>query len=95
MIKSVTDPRQSHINHFYELLEMLENHAGPVRQLSSTNGRMEWPKRGVYFFFENTEHRASTPYGRRVVRVGTHALKTGSNTTIWNRLSLHRGNAKE
>ncbi|MBE9524951.1 MAG: hypothetical protein IMY76_07610 [Chloroflexi bacterium] len=88
-------PRQGHINHFYALLEKLANLVGPSRQLSTTHGRMEWPERGVYFFFENTEHRASAPYGPRVVRVGTHALKSGANTTIWNRLSQHRGNAKD
>ena len=32
--------------------------------------------------------------GSRVVRVGTHALKAGSRTTLWQRLSQHRGNAK-
>ena len=51
---------------------------------------MDWPKRGVYFFFKPGEtRRDGTP---RVVRVGTHALKTGSGTSLWDRLSKHRGN---
>ena len=29
----------------------------------------------------------------RVVRVGTHALKSGSKSTLWQRLSQHRGTA--
>lgn len=30
----------------------------------------------------------------RVVRVGTHAVSRGSQTTLWNRLSTHRGSMK-
>jgi hypothetical protein len=58
--------------------------------LQDCHGRVNWPSRGVYFFFENGEIR---PDGRtpRVVRVGTHAVSTGSKTTLWNRLSTHRG----
>jgi hypothetical protein len=55
---------------------------------------MFWPRRGVYFFFEPGEYRASKPDYLRVVRVGTHALKDGSRTTIWNRLCQHRGTLK-
>src|SRR5262249_52347472 len=29
--------------------------------------------------------------GLRIVRAGTHALKAGSRTTLWKRLSQHRG----
>ena len=32
--------------------------------------------------------------GFRVVRVGTHALKAGSKSTLWGRLSQHRGTAR-
>jgi len=56
---------------------------------------MSWPKRGVYFFREAGECRVPQRNRRkaapRVVRVGTHALKVGSKTTLWNRLSQHRG----
>jgi hypothetical protein len=45
--------------------------------------------RGVYFFYEPGEVRAG---GRdRVVRVGTHALTTTSQATLWGRLRQHRG----
>jgi hypothetical protein len=32
--------------------------------------------------------------GPRVVRVGTHAVSSGSQSTLWSRLSTHRGNLK-
>jgi hypothetical protein len=52
---------------------------------------MKWPQRGVYFFFEAGEERTTSGTGPRVVRVGTHALTASSTTTLWNRLSQHRG----
>jgi len=66
--------RLEHINHFYELLEELEDKLGGKRTLGGCNGRMGWPRRGVYFFFEPGELREDgrTP---RVVGVGTYAFK--------------------
>ncbi len=55
---------------------------------------MDWPVRGLYFFQERGEDRTDTGPGPRVIRVGTHALKDGSRTTLWNRLSQHKGTAK-
>jgi hypothetical protein len=52
---------------------------------------MDWPKRGVYFFRELGENRSDTGEGPRIVRVGTHALKSGSQTKLWTRLSQHKG----
>lgn len=52
---------------------------------------MDWPRRGVYFFFEAGEMRSGSGAGRRVVRIGTHALTVGSRSTLWRRLSQHRG----
>ncbi len=40
------------------------------------------------------EMRSDHGSGLRVVRVGTHAVTTTSRTTLWNRLSQHRGVAK-
>ena len=65
-----------------------------MRRLSSCTGRMTWPQRGVYFFFESGEERSDSGTGFRVVRVGTHALTSGSSTTLWNRLSQHRGSVR-
>ena len=79
---------------FYKAMERLESGVGGKRRLSNCNGRMDWPERGVYFFFENGEKRSHSSNGPRVVRVGTHAVSSGSRTTLWNRLSTHRGPAK-
>ena len=77
---------------FYRIMDYLRRHV-VERRLDDCHGRMQWPRRGVYFFFENGETRpdGKTP---RVVRVGTHAVSRGSKTTLWNRLSTHRGTAK-
>ena len=74
---------------FYDILGKLQDRIGQ-RMLKDCHGRLSWPRRGVYFFFEAGEFRpnGTTP---RVVRVGTHAVSVGSRTTLWNRLSNHRG----
>jgi hypothetical protein len=79
---------------FYELIDQLERMVGGKRLLAECNGRMNWPQRGVYFFFENGEKRSDSGVGLRVVRVGTHALVPGSKSTLWKRLSQHRGTSR-
>ena len=76
---------------FHRLLERLEATVGGTRRLCECNGRMDWPRRGLYFFFEPGEARSGSGEGPRVVRVGTHALTAGSRSTLWGRLSQHRG----
>ena len=76
---------------FYALLAELESVLGGARCLKDCNGRMSWPSRGIYFFREPGEFRSDSGEGPRVVRVGTHALKAGSRTRLWGRLSNHRG----
>lgn len=83
--------RTSHIARFYLLLEEASRRSGGVRQMSACTGRDSWPARGVYFFFEPGQSRTQSGVGPRVVRVGTHALKAGSKTSLWTRLSQHRG----
>jgi hypothetical protein len=83
--------RLDHLVHFYNLLELLERRIGGRRLLADCRGRMVWPQRGVYFFMENGEQRTDTGEGLRIVRVGTHALKRKSQTTLWGRLSQHKG----
>ena len=78
---------------FYDLLGQLEDALGGARTLAACDGRLDWPQRGVYFFFEPGEVRSLSGSGRRVVRVGTHALKARSRATLWSRLSQHRGTA--
>lgn len=83
------DGHEQALERFYATLAELDRRIGR-RQLMNCNGRMKWPARGVYFFFEPGEFRSdgTTP---RVVRVGTHAVSAGSKTTLWHRLSAHRG----
>ncbi len=83
--------RLEDLKRFYSLLNVLELSNGGCRMLSNCSGRMAWPKRGVYFFFERDENRTDTGIGLRVVRVGT---TTGAKSTLWNRLRGHKGTEK-
>lgn len=82
------DPKLHH-SEFYALLDLLANRLGGTRQLSTCTGRDSWPSHGVYFFCEPGELRSDG--NLRVVRVGTHALRSTSRTTLWKRLAQHRG----
>jgi hypothetical protein len=86
--------RLDHLDKFYALLAKLENGLGK-RRMSECTGQMDWPKMGVYFFFEQAEKRTTLPSSNRVVRVGTHTVSRGSNTTLWHRLRTHRGSADQ
>lgn len=86
--------RLSDLQRFYELMAELDAQVGGKRLLRDCHGRMDWPLRGAYFFFEHGEARLQSGGGPRVVRVGTHALKVGSRTTLWKRLSQHKGVAR-
>jgi hypothetical protein len=83
--------RQRDLIRFYAILDRLEKRIGGERCLIACSGRMEWARRGVYFFREAGEKRSDTGRGPRIVRVGTHALKAGSSTRLWSRLSQHKG----
>ena len=82
-------PDGAAVDRFYLALgELAEILHGP-RLLRHSHGTDGWPRQGVYFFYEPREIRAD---GRdRVVRVGTHALTTTSQATLWGRLRQHRG----
>lgn len=82
--------RQQHIDELYGLLDELSQKLGGAKRLADCHGKMNLPKRGVYFFFEPGEYRANSQVPR-IVRVGTHAVSSGSKTTLWNRLYAHRG----
>lgn len=63
------------------------------RRIDETTGRMPWPNRGVYFILDS-QPNARKSRMPRIVRVGTHAVSAGSRTTLWDRLSTHRGTAE-
>lgn len=93
-LRNMTEERHEHLVRFYAILNRLERNIGGARRLADCSGRMNWPKRGVYFFREPGEYRTDTGSGPRIVRVGTHALKAGSGTKLWTRLSQHKGRVK-
>ncbi len=82
--------RRRCIQKFYSILEKLERIIG-YRYLGQCHGKMTWPNRGIYFFFEEGGLR-NEKNKLRVVRIGTHAVSKNSKTSLWNRLRGHRGN---
>jgi hypothetical protein len=86
-----SDDRRAHLIAFYSIMDALEQNIGGARMLADCTGRLSWPKRGVYFFREPGEERSNSGGGPRIVRVGTHALREGSSTPLWARLSQHKG----
>ena len=86
--------RLAHTIRFYGLLDRLATLVGGPRFLRSCHARMGWPPRGVYFFYESGEARSGTGTELRIVRVGTHGLPNGSRSTLWGRLSQHRGSSR-
>ncbi len=83
--------RNRHLQEFYRLLNDLEKSLGGKRLFKNCNGKLDWPERGVYFFFEPGEFRINNLSELRAVRVGTHMVSRGSKATFWNRLHTHRG----
>ncbi|QLH74549.1 MAG: hypothetical protein HPY73_03220 [Methanomassiliicoccales archaeon] len=85
------DSYNEDITRFYELMAVLEDGLGGKRLLGECTGKQAWPRRGVYFIFEDGETRADDLEALRVTRVGTHAIREGQETTLWARLRNHRG----
>ena len=83
--------RHTDLLRFYEILSTLEHKVGGARTLANCDSKTGWPKRGIYFFQELGEYRSATGAGMRIVRVGTHALKSGSHRKLWDRLRQHKG----
>jgi hypothetical protein len=82
--------RWGELNEFYATLVTLRERLGGCRRLRDSSGESSWPRRGVYFFFEDEEYRAGLKE-LRVVRVGTHAVTVNSRSTLWGRLRAHKG----
>ncbi len=91
---SRTVPREeriAHLQRFYSLLDRLRQGLAGGALLGELQRTKTWPERGVYFFFEGGEDRSDSGTGPRVVRVGTHAVASGSRSSLWGRLKQHRG----
>ncbi|QCC48527.1 hypothetical protein [Halobellus limi] len=82
--------RREDIDRLYALLDELEQTVGGKQKLKDCTGYMDWPDRGVYFFFASDE-RADAGDQLRITRIGTHAVSEGSRTSLWDRLRTHRG----
>ncbi|WP_418280491.1 hypothetical protein [Halorubrum sp. DTA98] len=82
--------RQEDLDILYQLFNKLEESVESKRKLKNCHGRMDWPDRGIYFFFHPSETRESTGQ-LRLTRIGTHAVSKGSSTSLWDRLRTHRG----
>lgn len=79
---------------FYKLLNKLFVAQLGGRRLGESSGKIGWPQRGVYIFLEPSEVSNDAHVGKmkfRVTRVGTHAVSKDSKTTLWDRISTHRG----
>lgn len=88
MVQRATMTRANEIDRLYALLSDLEKQVGGKQRLGECNGYMDWPDRGIYFFFAPSEYRGEQ---LRLTRIGTHAVSQGSQTTLWDRLRTHRG----
>ena len=82
--------RVEKLKRFYTVIDALSAHGLRV-SFADAHAWQSWPRRGVYFIFEPGEVRSDTGIGPRVVRVGTHALKSGSKSSLRGRTLQHRG----
>lgn len=87
------EPGEEHLALLYALMQELRNGLGGGRILSECDGRLGWPRRGVYFISEPGEMCGNDSNVPRIVKVGTHAVSSGSRSTLWGRLRAHRGNS--
>lgn len=87
--------RLADIDRFYDLLKRLTLNGVNGRIMGDSSGKLEWPKRGLYFFFDPDERRFFDLNTCRVVRVGTHGVSQGSKSTLWGRLRTHRGSSDQ
>lgn len=87
-----SDACLKHLDRLYDMLDCVLNHCGgTMKTLDEYLSEKHSYKRGVYFFYDPNELRATLSNQPRIVRVGTHAVSRGSQSTIFNRLRQHRG----
>lgn len=82
--------RHADLDRLYALLGELESRVGGMRRLSECTGYLDWPNRGVYFFFASDETRQNDDYPR-ITRIGANGVYSGSGASLWTRLRNHRG----
>ncbi|WP_247731078.1 hypothetical protein [Halovivax limisalsi] len=82
--------RRDDLDRLYHLLDRFDERVGGAKTLDDCTGYTDWPERGIYVFFAADESREGSDQPR-ITRIGTHAVSSGSGTTLWNRLRTHRG----
>lgn len=87
----MTSVANGELERFYSLLACLAEAPGQGQPLRDLLGHVSLPTHGVYFFMEPGEFRGANPAVPRIVRVGTHAVSSGSKSTLRGRLKQHLG----
>lgn len=59
--------RRDDLNRLYHLFEDLKERVGGMQRLGDCTGYMDWPDRGVYFFFAADETRDPDLQGARTM----------------------------
>lgn len=90
-IVNAASDHKNDLDEFYRLIGDLESGVGGMRPFNDIGRSSDWPMRGVYLLFEKDEVRTSRGQQLRVTRIGTHAIRRNSRTTLLGRLKAHRG----
>ena len=89
----VGNARPEYLVKLYAALGRLNEQIEGPYYLSECDGSMDFPTRGLYFFFSPWSNLETDPAQRwHLTRVGTVGVARGSTNTLWNRLRQHRGN---
>ena len=85
--------RPEYLVSLYAALEKLNERINGPYHLAACNGSMDFPDRGLYFFFAPWSDLETDPARRwHLTRIGTVGVARGSTNTLWKRLRQHRGN---
>lgn len=77
------------LKRFYSNIKRLSGVAGQGIKLADA-ASYKIPLRGIYLFQDESEYSRINDEAR-IVRIGTHAVSSGSKSTLWQRLRTHRG----
>jgi len=82
--------RERNIEKLYKLLEGKSRKAKPPTLFEAVKEN-ELPNQGVYFFLDDAEPTRYSSVLPRIIRIGTHAVSTGSKAILRTRLRAHLG----
>ncbi|SDG14051.1 hypothetical protein SAMN05216218_11625 [Halorientalis regularis] len=93
MLSSAASIAADPLEQLYQTLADLREQTHGPYYLDDVDGTLDWPDRGVYFFFlPNSELGRMSPADWRLSRIGNVGVSEGSSNTLWNRLRQNRGN---